>query len=180
MAKVFSFFQKNLFWGLLLGGVYHSLLAQDMDNSPDNTVTTFYFIRHAEKAKDLAKDGNPDLSDLGEERARKWTSLFKFEKLDAIYSTLYKRTLHTAGPTAEAKKLEIKKLDYPDIPYELLLKTYKGKKVIFVGHSNTTPEMVNHFLGKDKFDQLQEDDYSSLFMVTLDQAGARVTRFYME
>ncbi len=66
-----------------------------------NSTTTYYFIRHAEKV-DNSK--NPDLSEIGIERAKLWNEIFSEINIDAIYSTDFKRTLQTVTPTATNKQ----------------------------------------------------------------------------
>lgn len=156
-----------LIFCLLLGGNTCDTIAQDMQNSLDQEITTFYFIRHAEKDTIDPTNRNPDLLNLGFERAERWADIFEACNLDAVYSTNFKRTMHTAMPTAASKKLQILELEYPNIPYDSLVSTYKGKSVLFVGHSNTTPEMVNHFLGAEQYEFMDEDDFGSLFVLTL-------------
>ena len=152
---------------ILLGGNACESKAQDMQNSQDKEFTTFYFIRHAEKDTIDPSNRNPDLLNIGFERAERWAEIFEACNLDAVYSTNFKRTMHTAMPTAASKKLQILELEYPNIPYDSLVSNYKGKSVLFVGHSNTTPEMVNHFLGAKQYEFMDEDDFGSLFVVTL-------------
>ena len=52
---------------------------------------------------------------------------------------------------------------------ELNIKTFikenQGKLVLIVGHSNTTPKLVNDILGDQKFEQMQDNDNSSLFII---------------
>ena len=150
--------------------------SQDIQNSQEAPATTFYFIRHAEKEIVDKGERNPDLSSAGLQRTKKWVNIFKHIQLNAIYSTNYKRTLQTAEPIAEDKMLDVEELVYPETPYEVLIKRHKGQNVLFVGHSNTTPEMVNYFLGEDRFQQLDENDYGSLFAVTLTRDNSSAIR----
>ncbi len=39
------------------------------------------------------------------------------------------------------------------------------KTVLIVGHSNTTPKLVNAIMEKEIFKQMQDNDNSSLFIV---------------
>jgi broad specificity phosphatase PhoE len=47
----------------------------------------------------------------------------------------------------------------------------KGKTVLIVGHSNTTPALVNLALGEDKYEQLDESAYGNIFIVSIDEKG---------
>ncbi|WP_298764187.1 histidine phosphatase family protein [uncultured Polaribacter sp.] len=129
--------------------------------------TTYYLIRHAEKNRTDKSNRNPNLNKKGLERAKKWADYFKNIDLDAVYATNYKRTQQTAKPTAELKNLEI--LSYnPSKLFDSVFKiNTKGKTVLIVGHSNTTPDFANAILGEKKYTFMKDNDNSSLYKVTL-------------
>jgi len=132
-----------------------------------NETTTYYLIRHAEKDRTDKTNRNPNLNDKGLERAKKWANYFDSIDLDAIYSTNYNRTMQTAQPTADSKYLKIVNYD-PRKMYDSIFQIYtKGKQVLIVGHSNTTPVFVNKILGEKKYEWMKDDDNSSLFIVTV-------------
>ena len=132
----------------------------------DNT-TTYYLIRHAEKDRTDKTNRNPELNSKGLERAKKWAEYFKSIDLDAVYSTNYKRTIQTATPTAESKKIEI--INYnPRKMYDSIFQiNTKGKTVLVVGHSNTTPVFTNKILGEKKYENMDDNDNASLYIVTI-------------
>jgi broad specificity phosphatase PhoE len=129
--------------------------------------TTYYFIRHAEKDRTDATNKNPELNILGEKRAVLWRDYFKNIDFDVIYSTSYKRTQQTAEPTAIAKKLAIKNYDPVTLYSPKFKKDTKGKRVLIVGHSNTTPAFVNMILGHTKYKDIDDNDNSKLFIITI-------------
>ena len=43
----------------------------------------------------------------------------------------------------------------------------EGKNVLVVGHSNTTPMLVNKMIDLEKYDQMDDSDNSSLFIVRI-------------
>ncbi|WP_159947659.1 phosphoglycerate mutase family protein [Polaribacter septentrionalilitoris] len=129
--------------------------------------TTYYLIRHAEKDRTDKTNRNPNLNDKGLKRAKTWAKYFDLIDLDAVYSTNYNRTMQTAKPTADSKYLKIVNYD-PRKMYDSIFKqNTKGKTVLVVGHSNTTPVFVNKILGKKKYEWMKDDDNSSLFIVTI-------------
>lgn len=132
-----------------------------------NDTTTYYLIRHAEKNRTDKTNRNPNLNKKGLERAKKWADYFKNIDLDAVYATNYRRTQQTAKPTAELKNLEI--LSYnPSKLFDSVFKiNTKGKTVLIVGHSNTTPDFANAILGEKKYTWMKDNDNSSLYKVTL-------------
>ncbi len=145
------------------------------NNSEENTAetTTYYFIRHAEKATDDLENEDPDLTEEGRDRANKWAEVFKDIDFDLVYSSDYKRTLNTAKPIAEAKDLEINFFNTEILNDKEFQKTTKGKKVLVVGHSNLNPEWVNYILEEERYDDLDESVYGSLFIVTIHPDDSR-------
>ncbi len=137
-----------------------------VESTTNQETTVYYLIRHAEKDRSTTGQ-DPSLTEIGLERAANWAKIFSSIKLDQIYSTDYKRTQQTASPTASEKNLEIQSYD-PDNLYNEGFKTKtKGKTVLIVGHSNTTPSLVNILLGEQKYDQINDRDNGKLFIVTL-------------
>lgn len=133
----------------------------------ENETTTYYFLRHAEKNRADKTNKNPALTKEGHARAKNWSTVFKNVSFDLIYSTKYHRTIQTAQPTANLKELEI--LHYtPRDPYnaDFKLKT-KGKTVLVVGHSNTTPNFVNDILGMVKYPQINDSNNANLYILTI-------------
>ena len=129
--------------------------------------TTYYLIRHAEKDRSDKTNRNPDLNDKGIERAKKWADYFNKIELQTVYSTKYNRTMQTATPTAKSKNLVIKNYDPRKMYDSIFQENTKGKNVLIVGHSNTTPVFVNKILGEKKYEWMKDDDNSSLFIVTV-------------
>jgi broad specificity phosphatase PhoE len=43
----------------------------------------------------------------------------------------------------------------------------KGKAVLIVGHSNTTPVFANNILGKEQYKNMDDHDNASLYIVTV-------------
>ena len=134
--------------------------------SKDET-TTYYLIRHAEKVRIDNTNRNPNLNKNGQERAEKWANRFKNVPFDAIYSTNYNRTIQTATPTAESKNLEIQTYN-PSKMYDSIFKqATKGKTVLIVGHSNTTPIFANKILEEEKYQFMDDNNNASLYIVTI-------------
>lgn len=148
---------------ILVFGLIFSLLVSC--NSQETT--TYYLIRHAEKDRTDSGNKNPDLNENGLKRAKKWAEYFKNIDLDAVYSTNYNRTQQTAKPTANSKNLNITSYN-PGKMYDSVFKANtKGKTVLIVGHSNTTPVFANKILGKKMYENMSDNDNASLFIVTI-------------
>jgi len=143
--------------------------------SEEETATSvYYLIRHAEKDRSDPDNKDPMLTEEGRARAERWKNYFDTIALDAVYSTEYNRTQGTAKPTAAKKDLAIVTYDVPYAMSTDFRKDTKGKKVLVVGHSNTTPALANAFLGSQRFSDMDDNDNSSLFVVRISNAEAEV------
>jgi broad specificity phosphatase PhoE len=162
---------KSLFTLLLI--ITFSLPSWSQDTNTDSETTTYYFIRHAEKDRTDKSNRNPELNKSGKKRAKKWCKYFKNIDFDAIYSTNYNRTQQTAAPTAKKKKLVVLDYDPRTLYSDDFAKATKGKTVLVVGHSNTTPAFVNMVLGNKKHKDIDDNDNSKLFIVTI--TGEKIT-----
>lgn len=131
---------------------------------------TFFFVRHAEK---LSTGLNPNLSQEGKERANELARLLGQVKLDAVYSTNYNRTIETATPTATEQNLTTKIYNPNDLNAfgKGLIETYPTGKLLVVGHSNTTPQLINSLTTSTNLLDLPEEEYDNLFIVTLYELG---------
>ena len=130
-------------------------------------VTTYYFIRHAEKLRVDKTDRNPNLNSKGLKRAKAWKEIFSNISFDAIYSTDYTRTRLTAKPTADSKNLPILIYNPRDLYSKAFQNQTKGKTILVVGHSNTTNVFANKVIGFDKYQGIKDNNNSNLYIVTL-------------
>ena len=128
------------------------------------STTTYYFIRHAEK---VDNSQNPDLSEIGLERANLWNKIFSEISFDEIYSTDYKRTIQTATPTATTKNIQIKLYNPKTIKIESFKKETLGKKVLIIGHSNTTTNFVNQIINQKIYADIEDTTFGNLYIVTI-------------
>lgn len=134
-------------------------------------ITTYYFIRHAEKLRIDKTDKNPNLNYKGYKRAEAWKDIFSNITFDAIYSTDYNRTKLTAKPTADRNNLPILLYNPKAMYNEAFKNNTKGKTVLVVGHSNTTNVFVNKILGIEKYDEINDNNNSNLYIVTVSSDG---------
>ena len=134
----------------------------------ENT-SVYYFIRHAEKDRSDPTNKNPSLTIQGLERANKWAVFFKDKNIAAVYSTNYIRTQQTALPIAKEQNIEIINYTTKELISEKFIANNKGKNIVIVGHSNTTPELVNILLGEKKYEDISDSENNNLFVVTLNK-----------
>jgi len=132
-----------------------------------NEITTYYLIRHAEKNRTENTNKNPNLTEKGIKRAKNWSVVFKNIPFDIIYSTNYNRTKQTAEPTAKSKNLKIQYYNPRDLYNEKFKSKTTGKTVLVVGHSNTTPQLVNKIIGNEKYTDIDDLNNSNLYIVTI-------------
>ena len=130
-------------------------------------VTTYYFIRHAEKLRIDKTNKNPNLNFKGYKRAEAWKDIFSNVPFDAIYSTDYNRTKLTAKPTAISKNLPILLYNPSSMYSEAFQNNTKGKTVLVVGHSNTTNVFANKVLGIEKYKEINDNNNSNLYIITI-------------
>ncbi len=129
--------------------------------------TTIYFIRHAEKTD---KSSDPILSEAGIQRANHWNDVFAAINFDAVYSTIYNRTQQTATPTAKKNKVIVKLYDPKTIDIEKIKKEHLGQTILIVGHSNTTPDIVNKLIHQNVYDTIDETTFGNLYIVTINES----------
>ena len=124
--------------------------------------TTYYLIRHAEKDRTNPTNVNPSLTIKGEQRAQNWAVYFKDLKIDAVYTTKYFRTIETATPTAKTKGLELQYYDPRNMYDSVFQKATKGKSVLIVGHSNTTPIFANKIIQANSDKSIENESYTNM------------------
>lgn len=133
----------------------------------ESEATVYYLIRHAEKDRSDTTNKNPHLTKVGQQRAENWAKMFKNVAFDAIYSTDYNRTQQTAAPTAKANELKVISYHPYKLDFDNFLKETKGKTVLIVGHSNTTPHFANKLLKKELFQEIADDNNGNLYIITI-------------
>lgn len=150
--------------------IFIVVLGFEFVNAQSPTITTVILVRHAEKGTDDPKD--PELSEAGKQRAQRLAEVLKEIKVDAIYSTPYKRTRNTVAPLAEVKGLSIVTYD-PSKKDEIdqLLQKFSGGTIVVAGHSNTVPGFANYLTGKTEFQNFDDTDYDNLLIVNVIERG---------
>lgn len=141
--------------------------------------TTIIFVRHAEKAAMPADD--PALSEAGKRRAaelaRQLVDADVVAGVDAIYATPFRRTRETAQVVADALHLPIHAYspDDNEAVLETILKNYKGKIILVVGHSNTVPTLMADLGASKKVPPIQENEYDNIYVVSIPWFGKTKT-----
>jgi len=137
----------------------------------DTNTTRLVLVRHAEKA--YGEDAG--LLPPGKRRALLLADILDTFPLDTIYATKYRRTQLTAKPTAKRKSMEVAiyDLDEPTRFVQRVLKRQQGYNILVAGHSNTTPDLINRFLGKEELERIDERDYNNLYILGINEEGEK-------
>jgi len=137
--------------------------------------TVVYLVRHAEKA---AHGPDPELTPQGRERAAALAEILAEAGIGRILSTDTRRTRDTAAPLARALDLPVEIYDAGDLEAVAdELSGLAGAIVLVVGHSNTTPALVE-LLGGEPGPPIDEvGEYDRLYRVELPSGRTTVERF---
>ena len=136
-------------------------------------MTTYYFIRHAEKDETDPQNKDPQLTAAGKERAANWAEIFKEVEFDLIYSSDYNRTRQTATAIANSQNKQVEIYDPRKLNDPEFQEKTKGKTVLIVGHSNTNPAFANLILEENKLKDIDEKESGSLFIISVAPDGTK-------
>lgn len=134
--------------------------------------TELLLVRHAETI-----DETPErpLSPAGEARAEALAQLLRDSGVERIYSTDFLRTRGTAAPTAEGLGHEVDIYNPRDLAGFAESLRSLGERALIVGHSNTTPQLVE-LLGGEPGPPIDEaTEHDRLYQVTLCSAASPST-----
>ena len=156
----------SIFFGLsFFSFSYLGAAAQDRQ-------VTIILVRHAEKADATSQD--PDLSAEGRQRAERLKKAIGKYRPGAFYSTNYKRTRDTIAPLAAKRKKQIQTYD-PRQPQALIDQIMKSdtKRFVVAGHSNTIPGLANLIAKKELFKNLDDSEYSVIWVIKMKNGKVR-------
>src|SRR5882672_2545652 len=95
------------------------------------------------------------------------------EQVDAIFASDTRRGQRTAAPLA--LRLGISVQVYPGREVQPLLdkidSQYRGRRILVVGHSNTVPDLVRRLAPRANVPPMGEDDYDTMYVVTVPSLG---------
>lgn len=132
--------------------------------SSDRDIFVYFLVRHAEKDNNDTRD--PDLSSAGRLRALRLAELLRDWPVDAMYSSDYKRTRQTLAPLAEARNKVIQTY-WPNEQEDFARRLLRSgeRNVVVAGHSNSIPRLVNLLAEDNRFTDLPDDEYGTIFMI---------------
>lgn len=140
------------------------------------TATTIVLVRHAEK--ELGAISDAPLSPEGEQRADRLARMFgdaaEFGRIGKIYVTNTRRTQQTALRLSQRLGINSEVVDAKTDSKDLakrVLDENRGKRALVVGHSNTVPEIVAALSKSKEVPPIGEDEYDTLYVVTVPTFG---------
>ena len=142
------------------------------DSAHESPVVIF-LVRHAETLPSSPEESprNPHLDERGLERAKSLAHLLGDAALTTLFSSDYHRTRETVAPVAGLLGLHVTLYDPGALEeFAAKLRSTPGRHLV-AGHSNTTPQLVEH-LGGDPGDPIDDAwEYDRLYVVTIDSTG---------
>jgi broad specificity phosphatase PhoE len=161
-------------WLLAMAGVFTIAMAFAYWNSA--TTTTIVLVRHAEKQVGAISDA--PLSPQGEVRASRLAQMFgdnePFGRIGRIYVTNTRRTQQTSAGVAQRLGISAIVVDAKTDSRELarrVLRENRGGRALIVGHSNTVPEVVAALARVENVPPIGEEEFDSLYVVTVPTIG---------
>jgi broad specificity phosphatase PhoE len=156
-----------LFVSMALGGCASMPRATAPGSDREHLVV--FLVRHAEKV-DASED--PQLSAEGRERAAELARVLRSAKIDRVHSSDFIRTRDTARPAAAVHGAGIELYDPRDLPALVEKLRRNGGRHLVVGHSNTTPAMVELLGGEPTAPIHEQGEFDRLYVVTVGSSGA--------
>ncbi|MBK9149506.1 MAG: histidine phosphatase family protein [Saprospiraceae bacterium] len=158
----------------IVSGVVNLESGEQIRLDADSLTKVYYLIRHAEK--DTSVQDNPPLTEAGLQRAARLSDILKGTRVDAIYSTMFIRTLYTVDSLADIKSMKVQPYDNKMLK-ELISQLNENpeiRSVLMVGHSNTIPSITNTLAGKEVYNQaFGDEDYDNFAIVAIYSGGTR-------
>lgn len=165
----FNLLYKHALGVAILAGLFGLLACAPSVPKTD----AIFLVRHAEKT---AEADDPGLTDAGKARALALANRLGGEGITHIHSSDYVRTRDTAEPLAVKMGIEIEIYDPRDLPsLAKKLKMTPGRHLV-VGHSNTTPPLVELLGGEGGTPIVEASEYDRLYIVTT-KAGQPVKSY---
>lgn len=155
------FFLSLVFY---MGGCYQSSNGSETGTRGDPLMV--FLVRHAEKDIE-SMEIDSHLTDEGNIRAAELARTLADAEIGFIHSSDYIRTRNTAAPVADLFDLEIELYD-TSLLHELAdtMKARGGRHLV-VGHSNTTPILVEILGGEPGVPIVEQNEYDRLYILTI-------------
>lgn len=161
--------KKNIWFGFVL-----VFLAISVGNiCAQEKEMTIILFRHSERFPSTKENNSdPELTEIGKQRAAKLPELLRKYKPEQIFSTNLKRTVATVTPLAEnldpVYRIQIQKYNSDELEqFAAKLLTLNARTVVVSGHNNTTPALANLLIKEEKYKQFGENEYDKMIIVKI-------------
>lgn len=136
------------------------------EENGQSPLQVIYLVRHAEKVVGPGDhERDPPLTDTGLARAQYLAYVLKAAGIEKIYTTDYRRTRQTAEPLAQKLRQQPEVYDPRRLrAFARQLKKSKSHSLV-VGHSNTTPQLVELLGGAGGQPIDEATEYDRLYIV---------------
>jgi phosphohistidine phosphatase SixA len=125
-----------------------------------------FLVRHAEKdALSMEKDSR--LTEEGYIRAAELARTLADSEIGYVHSSDFIRTRNTAAPVADLFGLEMELYDTSDLHDLADTILARGGRHLVVGHSNTTPALVEILGGRPGVPIVEATEYDRLYILTI-------------
>jgi broad specificity phosphatase PhoE len=132
---------------------------------------TLFVLRHGE---DLDEGRDPVLTEAGRERAEYLAEMLADAGIEYVLSSDYHRTRDTVAFLAERLALPVEIYDPRDLPQLVAELERRDGRGLVVGHSNTTPDLVER-LGGEPGEPIDEMEFDRLYIVDTEFDGDALT-----
>lgn len=126
------------------------------------STTTYYLVRHAEKACEDC--GSCGLSPEGNMRAIALANCLSDKGIDSVFASQCLRTISTAQPIAKRQGKKVNTYHTDNLSSFInSLSSINNKDVLVVGHSNQIPMMVKALSGKHVY--MSDTDFDNIYVI---------------
>jgi phosphohistidine phosphatase SixA len=164
MAKLIILKSLLFFMAIFLSGCLPSTKDGTKQEVKDPLV--IFLVRHAEKDV-VSMDTDSNLTEAGYIRAAELSRTLADAHISFVHSSDFIRTRNTAAPVADLFGLEIELYDPSDLHDLADTIKARGGRHLVVGHSNTTPVLVEILGGEPGLPIVEATEYDRLYILTI-------------
>ena len=131
---------------------------------------TILLVRHADI--DLPPhSADPSLNEAGRDRAEALAHVAGAAGVTTVFTSSLRRTKETAEPISKLAGTACLEMPPPAVVAREIRAGQHGPVVLIVGHSNTVPEIVAALSGYDDVPPIADDEFDTLYVVTVPTIG---------
>ena len=128
-----------------------------------------FLVRHGEK---VDHSHNPDLSPAGYVRAATLAQTLRNCEIEHVHSSDFTRTRKTAEPVASIHGVHVELYAPSDLKALAEKLSSSGGRHLVVGHSDTTPRLVELLGGEAGQEMIESREYDGLYVLIVQKDGS--------